>query len=364
MSFDTNTKTQMFIRCGRLCCLCLKQCGINIEAAHIIDEHKGGSNDEENGIPLCFDCHTEIGSYNSMHPKGNKFRPEELIARRDRVYDLVESGAIYAQLIAQNARNMQSSESQISIPSKLPKKSISAEEKRMLKLLLTKGAEVEAIPRKIGLLGKSSKAKIIDSVINEASTNPKAIEVIGRILVSDIFDDTEKSIAIEVTTRRITLFGSTEVKASLLENVDEENFKCISQEIREAFFEDVLSIIGHDQFTEVNILVPVLVNHTQDIPHSLYAKYVLALVSQTRSDSFKGAPAAKQALSYLSDEMIKAVLPSIDRKFLRWNHSNKELKAFLGLCANASREKQKGMIKDALTLSYEEFDDKYPRSEN
>src|SRR5207302_8254027 len=73
---------------------CLKQCGINIEAAHIIDEAAGGSNDEDNGIPLCFDCHQEVGSYNDSHPRGNKIRPEELRARRDRVYALVAEGKL------------------------------------------------------------------------------------------------------------------------------------------------------------------------------------------------------------------------------------------------------------------------------
>ncbi len=66
-----------------------------MEAAHIIDEAAGGSNDEENGIPVCFDCHQEVGSYNDKHPRGNKIRPEELRARRDRVYALVEEGKLY-----------------------------------------------------------------------------------------------------------------------------------------------------------------------------------------------------------------------------------------------------------------------------
>jgi hypothetical protein len=96
MPFSPEAKTQMFIRCDRLCCLCLKRCGSNIEAAHIRDEHEGGSNEEENGIPVCLDCHQEIGAYNTKHPKGNKFRSEELRARRNRVYKLVESGQIHA----------------------------------------------------------------------------------------------------------------------------------------------------------------------------------------------------------------------------------------------------------------------------
>lgn len=104
MPFDVAVKTSMFIRCNRWCCLCLKQCGINIEAAHIDDEAAGGSNDEDNGIPLCFDCHQEIGSYNVKHPRGNKIRPEELRARRDRVYALVHDGKLDTLLPANLSR--------------------------------------------------------------------------------------------------------------------------------------------------------------------------------------------------------------------------------------------------------------------
>jgi hypothetical protein len=41
-----------------------------------------------------FDCHQEIGSYNDKHPRGNKIRPDELRARRDRVYSLVAEGRV------------------------------------------------------------------------------------------------------------------------------------------------------------------------------------------------------------------------------------------------------------------------------
>jgi hypothetical protein len=100
MPFDKETKARMFIRCARLCCLCHRQCGANIEAAHIIDEAAGGPNTEENGIPLCFDCHQEVGAYNDKHPRGNKFSPEELQARRDRVYQIVASGGVFTPSLA------------------------------------------------------------------------------------------------------------------------------------------------------------------------------------------------------------------------------------------------------------------------
>lgn len=92
MPFDSAVKSAMFVRCNRICCLCFKQRGANIEAAHIIAEAEGGSNDEDNGIPLCFDCHQEIGAYDDRHPRGNKFRPDELRARRDQVYKWVAGG--------------------------------------------------------------------------------------------------------------------------------------------------------------------------------------------------------------------------------------------------------------------------------
>ena len=96
MPFSAAVKTRMFFRCRRFCCICHKKCDTNIEAAHIIAESEGGPSDEDNGIPLCFDCHLRIGSYNDSHPRGNKFRPDELRKLRDEVYKRAESGTLDA----------------------------------------------------------------------------------------------------------------------------------------------------------------------------------------------------------------------------------------------------------------------------
>jgi hypothetical protein len=95
MPFSPHVKAKLFARCARHCCLCLKQCGTNIEVDHIIPESEGGPDTEDNGIPVCFDCHQEVKAYNDKHSRGNKFRPEELYKRRDDAYKLVESGRIY-----------------------------------------------------------------------------------------------------------------------------------------------------------------------------------------------------------------------------------------------------------------------------
>ena len=87
-------KEQVLIKCKRHCALCERCVGVKIEVHHIVPKQKGGSDDIENLIPLCFDCHQEVGGYNTNHPKGNKYTENELKARRDEVYRLVEEGKL------------------------------------------------------------------------------------------------------------------------------------------------------------------------------------------------------------------------------------------------------------------------------
>jgi hypothetical protein len=82
--FSENVKIKCLLWSDRHCCLCGKQRGTGIEIAHI---DANGPNTIENAIPLCFDCHEKIGHYNKEHPKGNKYRPKELISRREQIYD-------------------------------------------------------------------------------------------------------------------------------------------------------------------------------------------------------------------------------------------------------------------------------------
>ena len=49
-----------------------------MELDHINQRADGGDNSKENAIPVCFECHAEIHSYNDKHPRGRKFRPGEL----------------------------------------------------------------------------------------------------------------------------------------------------------------------------------------------------------------------------------------------------------------------------------------------
>jgi len=42
---------------------------------------------QDSAIPLCFDCHGEIGRYAAKHPKGLRYNKDELKQRREQVYE-------------------------------------------------------------------------------------------------------------------------------------------------------------------------------------------------------------------------------------------------------------------------------------
>jgi len=57
-----------------------------MELHHIVTQADGGTDDYDNCIPLCFDCHADVGNYNPAHPKGHRYTPPELRAHRDKWY--------------------------------------------------------------------------------------------------------------------------------------------------------------------------------------------------------------------------------------------------------------------------------------
>lgn len=94
MSFSDNVRTSVLVKCKRHCCLCGNYAGIYINLHHIKQEAHGGLDTEENCIPLCLKCHGEVGHYNEEHPIGLKYKPDELILRRNEVYEAVKNKVV------------------------------------------------------------------------------------------------------------------------------------------------------------------------------------------------------------------------------------------------------------------------------
>lgn len=86
MGFPQNVADEVFVKCRRHCCLCGKYAGQKMELHHIKQVADGGDNSVDNCIPLCFDCHADVASYNPRHPKGRKYTEMELKQCRDNYY--------------------------------------------------------------------------------------------------------------------------------------------------------------------------------------------------------------------------------------------------------------------------------------
>ncbi|MBI4479275.1 MAG: HNH endonuclease, partial [Acidobacteria bacterium] len=78
MPFPSNEVDGLLVACHRHCCICHRFCGVKMEMDHIVPSGNDGTDAIENAIPVCFECHAEIHSYNDKHPRGRKFHPEEL----------------------------------------------------------------------------------------------------------------------------------------------------------------------------------------------------------------------------------------------------------------------------------------------
>jgi hypothetical protein len=83
MAFKRDEVEDLLARCFRCCCICHRYCGVKIETDHVKPQAEEGGDDIDNAIPVCFDCHAEIHSYNDKHPRGRKFTPGELAKHKE-----------------------------------------------------------------------------------------------------------------------------------------------------------------------------------------------------------------------------------------------------------------------------------------
>ena len=109
MGFPKSVADEVLVRCGRHCCICGKFAGTKIELHHIKQVADGGDDSIDNCIALCLECHAEVQSYNSHHPKGRKFTEKELKGHRDKCYAKYSIGnqkELTSNLHVQNSKRL------------------------------------------------------------------------------------------------------------------------------------------------------------------------------------------------------------------------------------------------------------------
>jgi hypothetical protein len=363
MPFSKDVKAQIFVRSARICCLCYKQCGTNIEAAHIIDESKGGSNTADNAIPVCFDCHQEIGAYSNEHPRGNRFTPTELKARRDQLYSLVETGVIQAQIVADQVHMASAQLHLTGLPAAEVQKVLpttareaSKEGGAVLDQILKEQLSTEALSYKLGLLNEADRAFILDTLI-ERFEDSKALTSLMEVLESGHFEASAVLI-IEQVLRKVTLLGDSKSKAHFMKSVPINILEQTDPGLRAALFVDVIHIMNRDQFSEVNLVTPAVARIQVCLPQELESAYLAALLSQAKSGAYQGAPAAGEALRKLAEDAALKALDMLDLTALI-NSDSKHIRSFLEQRRPIWPSDRQSIFEDYINLKSVEFFNKY-----
>ena len=89
MAFPQSVSDKALAASGRYCCICHKFCGTKIELHHIKQVAYGGEDTFDNCIPLCFDCHADMGKADPTHNRGKRYTESELKIHRDNWYKTV-----------------------------------------------------------------------------------------------------------------------------------------------------------------------------------------------------------------------------------------------------------------------------------
>jgi len=63
------------------------------KVAHMVKRDEGGGDTIKNAIPVRFACHAAMHPYNDRHPRGRKYRPEELQQHKQQWLALCKSSA-------------------------------------------------------------------------------------------------------------------------------------------------------------------------------------------------------------------------------------------------------------------------------
>ena len=97
MAFNREEVSQLLVDVHRRCSICHRFCGVKIETDHIIPAADGGTDEIGNAIPVCFECHAEIHSYNDQHPRGRKFLEKENLELSAKLQEVTKTANLDSQ---------------------------------------------------------------------------------------------------------------------------------------------------------------------------------------------------------------------------------------------------------------------------
>ena len=91
MAFNQAEAEQLLAQTGRRCCICKRLHGVQLH--HIIPREDGGSDDIDNAIPLCPNCHDEVHAGHASGRVTRRYTPGELKQHRQTTIQQAQSAA-------------------------------------------------------------------------------------------------------------------------------------------------------------------------------------------------------------------------------------------------------------------------------
>lgn len=89
MALTLEVCSEVLAKCARICCICRVFKPLHVQVHHIREKADGGTDDFDNLIPVCIECHASIHTKTKMT---QNFSEKELKKIRDHVYELVSTG--------------------------------------------------------------------------------------------------------------------------------------------------------------------------------------------------------------------------------------------------------------------------------
>ena len=91
MGFSDKVQAEALAACERRCCICHNFCGTKMALHHIVQRADGGDDSFDNCIPLCLNCHEDMGKPDPRHVTGKHYSERELRLHRDNWYEKVKN---------------------------------------------------------------------------------------------------------------------------------------------------------------------------------------------------------------------------------------------------------------------------------
>jgi len=92
MAFRKKEIDELLVKTGHVCCIGRNRCPSSVSVHHIVPTSEGGTDDIDNAIPLCPNCHDAVHGSKASGRTTRAYTPKELKRHREETCKMVAAG--------------------------------------------------------------------------------------------------------------------------------------------------------------------------------------------------------------------------------------------------------------------------------